>query len=112
MLFRSARLLLQPSRTRDRLSAGIYVPSSDKHALGALEAALASTLQCEPLQARVDAARKAGQLHALEETARIAEAHQHGIINAQEAALLERDYVLRRKVIMVDDFAPEELQVR
>ena len=107
-----ARLLLEPSRTRDRLSAGIYVPSGDRTAVGALELALASTLQCEPLQARVDAARKAGQLRTLEETERIAEALAAGIINAQEAALLERDYALRRKVIMVDDFAPEELQVR
>ncbi len=105
-----AALLLEPSRTRDRLSQGIYVPNNEKKAVGALEAALASTLRCEPLQAKVDAARKAGQLHALEEVARIAEAREQAVISTQEAELLERDYVLRRKVIMVDDFAPEELR--
>jgi hypothetical protein len=38
----------------------------------------------------------------------IAEALHKGFINAEEARLLERDYALQRKVIMVDDFAPEQ----
>ena len=33
-----------------------------------------------------------------------------GVINSGEAALLARAKALRRKVIMVDDFAPEELR--
>jgi acyl-CoA dehydrogenase len=40
---------------------------------------------------------------------RISEARDAGLITADEALLLERDYALRRKVIMVDDFAPEQL---
>jgi hypothetical protein len=32
-----------------------------------------------------------------------------GLIGVNEAVLLERDNFLGRKVIMVDDFAPEEL---
>ena len=40
---------------------------------------------------------------------RIAEARDKGIIDAKQVLQLERDYALRRKVIMVDDFAPEEL---
>ncbi len=103
-------LLMQPGAARDRLTSGIYLPSDENDAVGALEAALHSTLLCEPLQARVDVARrKDGQVKALEELARIAEARDKGIINAEEALLLERDYALRRKVIMVDDFAPEQL---
>ena len=46
----------------------------------------------------------------MEELPRIAEARDKGIINAEQALQLERDYALRRKVIMVDDFAPEQLQ--
>jgi len=92
------------------LTSGIYLPENEDEAVGALEAALHSTLLCEPLQARVDVARrKDGQGQTLEELARIAEARDKGIINAEEALLLERDYALRRKVIMVDDFAPEQL---
>jgi acyl-CoA dehydrogenase len=107
---RVARLLMQPGEARDRLTAGIYIPDDEMDAVGALEAALASTLICEALQAKLDEARKAKQLKALEEVDRISEARELGIIDAGEALLLDRDYALRRKVIMVDDFAPEQLR--
>jgi acyl-CoA dehydrogenase len=105
-----ATLLMQPGAARDRLTAGIYIPGNEQDAVGALEAALASTLACEPLQAKLDAARKAGKLKALEELLRISEARDADLITADEAKLLERDYALRRKVIMVNDFAPEQLR--
>ncbi len=105
-----ATLLMQPGAARDRLTAGMYIPSDEQEAVGALEAALASTLVCEPLQAKLDEARKNRKLKALEELLRIAEARDKGIIDAEQALQLERDYALRRKVIMVDDFAPEELR--
>ena len=35
---------------------------------------------------------------------------QTDVISPEQALQLERDYALRRKVIMVDDFAPEQLQ--
>ncbi|MES1982861.1 MAG: acyl-CoA dehydrogenase [Pseudomonadota bacterium] len=104
-----AALLLQPGPVRDRLTQGMHVPHDESQSVGALEAALLSTLRCEPLQAKVDAARKTGQVHALDELARIAEAHAAGVITADESAQLMRDYALRRKIIMVDDFAPEQL---
>jgi acyl-CoA dehydrogenase len=158
-----ATLLMQPGAARDRLTAGMYLPTvhgktsharspllnpldettshstrlpettakslvipqageeaneslrgffvyDENDAVGALESALQSTLNCEPLQARIEAARKAGKLKALEELERISEARDKGIINAGQALLLDRDYALRRKVIMVNDFAPEELR--
>ncbi len=104
-----ATLLMQPGAARDRLTAGMYIPDDEQDAVGALEAALASTLACEPLQAELEEARKAGKLKALEELPRIAEARDTGLITPEQALRLERDYALRRKVIMVDDFAPEEL---
>jgi acyl-CoA dehydrogenase len=72
-----------------------------------LEAALTSTLLCEPLQAELVQAVKAGKLKSLDELEQISEAQGLGLINAEQAAQLERDYALRRKVIMVDDFATE-----
>ncbi len=105
-----AALLMQPGAARDRLTAGIYLPDDEQEAVGALEASLASTLACEPLQARLQAARKSGKLKAMEELLRIAEARDTGLITAEQALELERDYALRRRVIMVDDFAPEQLQ--
>ncbi|MDO8293068.1 MAG: acyl-CoA dehydrogenase [Gallionella sp.] len=105
-----ATLLMLPGAARDRLTAGMYLPTDEQDAVGALEAVLASTLLCEPMQAELEKARKTGQLRALEELPRIAEAHEKGIITAEQTLLLERDYALRRKVIMVDDFAPDELR--
>jgi len=105
-----AALLLKPGAVRDRLTAGMFIPSDEEDAVGALEAALASTLACEPLQAELEKARQEGKLKAREELSRIAEARELGLIDAEQALQLERDYALRRKVIMVDDFAPEQLQ--
>jgi len=102
-------LLQQPGAVRDRLTAGIYLPRDENDAVGALEAALHSALKCEPVHAKVNAAQKAGQVTALTELMCITEAHRKKVINAEEARLLERDYALQRKVIMVDDFAPEQL---
>src|SRR5450759_197978 len=105
-----ATLLMQPGAARDRLTAGIYISDDEQDAVGALEAALASTLTCEPLQSKLQEARKAGKLKALEELMRISDARELGLISMEQALQLERDYALRRKVIMVDDFAPEQLR--
>jgi acyl-CoA dehydrogenase len=105
-----AGLLMQPGACRDRLTWGIYVPDDEQDPVGALEAALSSTLASEPLLERLEAARKAGKLQTLDELLRIAEARDLGIMTADEALQLERDYALRRKVIMVDDFSAEELR--
>ncbi|NOU01682.1 MAG: acyl-CoA dehydrogenase [Gallionella sp.] len=106
-----AVLLMQPGTARDRLTAGMYLPTDEQNPVAALESALTSTLAVESLQAELEAARKAGKLKQREEPSLIAEACEQGIINAEQVVQLERDYALRRKVIMVDDFAPEQLHV-
>jgi acyl-CoA dehydrogenase len=107
-----ASLLLTPGPVRDRLTEGVYIPRDEDEAVGALEAALASTLECEPLQAELERARKEGKLKAHSELEMIAEAREQGLIDEAQAARLERDYALRRKVIMVDDFAAEQLRAQ
>ncbi|MBI5437670.1 MAG: acyl-CoA dehydrogenase [Nitrosomonadales bacterium] len=106
-----ATLLMRPGAPRDRLTAGMYLPQNERDAVGALEAALHSTLESEPLQAELEKAHKAGSLKSLEELPRILEARDQGIVTEEQALQLQRDYALRRKVIMVDDFAPEQLRV-
>jgi len=105
-----AALLMRPGAARDRLTAGMYLSGDENDAVGALEAALDSTLLCEPLQAELEKAHKTGNLKALEELPRILEARDQGIITAEQALQLQRDYALRRKVIMVSDFASEQLR--
>jgi acyl-CoA dehydrogenase len=105
-----AALLIQPGAVRDRLTEGMFLPKDENEAVGALEASLLSTLACEALQAELEMARKSGKLQGRDELARIIEAREQGIINAEQALQLERDYALRRKVIMVDDFSSEQLR--
>src|SRR5712691_1746440 len=57
-----ARLLIAPSATRDRLSAGMYLPQSEAEPLGCLEAALEATIKAEAVEAKVRAAQKAGTI--------------------------------------------------
>jgi len=105
-----ASLLMKPGAARDRLTDGMFVPTNEADAMGALEASLASTLVCEPLQAELEKARKEGKLKTRDEMQLVAEARDKGLITAEQVAQLERDYALRRQVIMVDDFAPEVLR--
>ncbi|MDH4215707.1 MAG: acyl-CoA dehydrogenase [Gallionella sp.] len=105
-----ATLLMQPGTARDRLTEGIYISDDEQDAVGALEAALASTLANEQQLAELEEAYKAGKLKARDELLRISEARDRGIISIEQSLQLDRDYALRRKVIMVDDFAPEELR--
>ncbi|MDD4913122.1 MAG: acyl-CoA dehydrogenase [Sideroxydans sp.] len=103
-------LLMQPGAARDRLTAGMFVPTDEADAVGALEASLASTLVCEPMQAELEKARKEGKLKSRDEMKLVAEAHSKGLLTAEQVQQLERDFALRRKVIMVDDFAPEQMK--
>jgi len=104
-----ASVLMQPGKARDRLTIGMHIPKNEKDAVGALEAALLSTFQCEPIQATIAKARKEGRVKTRDELEQIAEASLLGIITSEQVQMLERDYALRRKIIMVDDFAPSQL---
>lgn len=100
-----ARLILTPGETRDRLTAGIYVPTVDSEPLAQLEQALECAIACEVIENKLRDAVKAGHLTG-QNDAKTTEALAHGIITSEEAALLEKMQVLRRRVIMVDDFPP------
>jgi len=102
-----AKLLIQPSAARDRLTAEAYLPKSEKEAIGALELALLATIEAEPIDAKVRAAEKKGLL-ADNPDANVRDLAQAafaaGIVNSAEYALLKRRDELRDIVIHVDDF--------
>ena len=107
-----ASLMLQPGAARDRLTSGMFIPKDETDAVGALEAALHSTLKCEPMQALIAKARKEGKIKSRDEQEQVAEAGKLGIVTAEQVVMLERDYALRRKVIMVNDFVTADLAAR
>jgi acyl-CoA dehydrogenase len=56
-----AKSLIQPSATRDRLTAECYLPKTEQEPIGAIELALLATLEAEPIEAKIRAAEKAGR---------------------------------------------------
>jgi acyl-CoA dehydrogenase len=102
-----AELLIAPSATRDRLTAGVYIPDDEEDPVGVLEPALVATIQAEEIEARIRSAQRAGKLTAATPQDLVAEAARMGIISAADSALLKRRDELRNKVIRVDDFPPD-----
>lgn len=99
-----ADLLIAPSATRDRLTAGMYLPRDEQDAVGVIELALEATLQAEPVHAKLRAAQKAGKLEARSAQELESQALAHGVVTSAEHALLVRARELTAEVIKVDDF--------
>jgi len=99
-----AQKLIEPGATRDRLTAGMYVPLDEADAVGVIELALEATVAAEPVEARIRAAQKAGKVGAGDAATMAAHACEAGIITADELALLQRRARLRDRAIAVDDF--------
>ncbi|SEO31889.1 acyl-CoA dehydrogenase [Nitrosospira multiformis] len=98
-----ATLMLAPSEARDRLTAGIYIPTAKDEPLNVLEQALQHAVSCEATEAKLRTAIKSGQIPAQEEES-IAAALKQRVITSTELEILKKMGALRRRVIMVDDF--------
>jgi acyl-CoA dehydrogenase len=104
---RVAKILLEPSEVRDRLTAGIYAPTEKHEPLGRLEDALAGVIAAEPVEKKVRDAVKAKRIPAGSDERMLQEALQAGIITAEEADIVVSADAARREVIRVDDFPPD-----
>ena len=106
-----ARLLIEPSATRDRLTAGMFIGDPDEP-VGLLERALALTVAAEPIERKVRSAVRSRRIGANpapgEGAAEIAlQAVAAGIISEAEAAILASQRDLAARVVRVDDFAQD-----
>ena len=99
-----ARIALEPGAARDRLTAGIYVPKGEADATGVLETAFLATVACEPIEKKFREAVKSGALTVRSGVDTALLARDKGIITPEEYTLWQRKEVLRKRVIMVDDF--------
>jgi len=102
-----ARLLIEPSATRDRLTAGMYLPSKSDDPFAVLERALTATMAAEPIEARIRAAQKEGAVAGATAEALADAARAAGIVDAAECEALRTATALRDAVIQVDDFPPD-----
>ena len=99
-----AKLLLESSPTRERLTANVFVMRHENDPVGRLELAMQSAPAGEATEAKLRSAIKADVISGLTEQARVAAAVEKGIISSAEAAQFQRFSELRRGCIMVDDF--------
>jgi acyl-CoA dehydrogenase len=104
-----ARLLIAPSATRDRLTAGMYLPDDVDDPVRELELALEATVAAEPIEDRLRAAIRGGVLSAATEPGSEADvldrrAVEAGVITSDEARALANHRALVAEVIRVDDF--------
>jgi acyl-CoA dehydrogenase len=92
-----AKLVYEPGAARDRLVNGYHPPKPDS-GLGLLDTAFRLVIEAEPITRRLRTARKSPQ-----------EARRAGILSDAEFNQLERVEEAVRKVVAVDDYAPEDL---
>ncbi|HVJ72725.1 MAG TPA: acyl-CoA dehydrogenase [Casimicrobiaceae bacterium] len=107
-----ARLLIEPSATRDRLTLPMYLGRDDEDPIVQIERALAATIAAEAVEAKLKAAARAGAFDAalapgegIDELA--ARAVSAGVVDAREGRTLVEQRALVAKVVRVDDFAPD-----
>lgn len=101
-----ARLLQEPSETRDRIGRGQYLTPEPNNPHGLLNAALSDILAAEPL---VDRLSRMAEKHIdftwLDKLADIA--LEDGKVTPEEADILRKAEASRLRSINVDEFAPE-----
>lgn len=109
---RVAQLLMSPNEARDRLGEGAFLTACPNNPAGRVIAALPECIAAEPIERKLEKARKTGQLKASDFAAMLEEAAAAGLISADERALLERVRAATLDTIMVDDFPTEALEAR
>jgi acyl-CoA dehydrogenase len=101
-------LLLAPGPARDRLTAGVFIPTDPQEPIAALEAGLRAVIAAEPVGAKIRKAREQGVILSSIADRMVEEALSQGIIDHDEKMAMDLARRLRRQVIMVDDF-PQDL---
>ncbi|MDQ6998079.1 MAG: acyl-CoA dehydrogenase [Mariprofundus sp.] len=104
---RVAQMLIEPSVSRDRLVAGVYVSDSKDDVIGRLHHAMTISMQAEPIERKL---RKQKQVYRSDQTydAWLEILVQEKTLNQQEADLLSESRESVRRAIMVDDFPADE----
>ena len=106
---RCADILLSPSETRDRLTRGLYIPTEPDQALARLEQALTLQIALVPLEKKLRAAVKSGELKAATEPELWQQAYDKKVIDEASFAQWQEADEARREAVKVDDFEKSAL---
>lgn len=107
-----SNLIFEPGASRDRLTAGIYIPTRIDETLGAVEDALQKVVTAEKLEQRLRDHVKKGLLPASAMAVLITEASHRGLLSDTERQILDEAEEARLRVIAVDDFDNDVLARR
>lgn len=102
-----ARLLLEPSSTRDRLTQGIFITDEPDDAVGRLEHALKLVLGAEDAERKLRDAIRIGLISAQDYASAVADAMSQSIIDQAEADLILAAHEATLNAISVDEFSPK-----
>ncbi len=107
LIHQVARLALEPSPTRDRLTAGVYITNDPADRMGRIEDALHKTLAAVEVEKQLRKLMKAGKLEAHTAAEAMLEARDKGLLDkfSVEKLLAARRATLN--AIRVDDFPAE-----
>ena len=99
-----ARIIMQPSEARDRLTMGVFVPTDQAEALAQIEDALRKAIAVESQEAQIRHAAKikGKDLDGIDKVIEFGLAEK--VISKQEAEAIRQAGHARRAVIEVDDF--------
>jgi acyl-CoA dehydrogenase len=98
-----AKLLLSPSETRDRLTAGLFIDMNEDDPMGLMELALEKVIAAEPVERKLAKAFGASvNTHNME--AVLKKGVSEGAINELEAETVREAMAITAKAIAVDHF--------
>jgi acyl-CoA dehydrogenase len=100
-------VLLTPSMARERLTKGIYIPTSQNDALANIEDALYKIIMAEPIEKKIRYAVKRGKLPSVADDILMPMAVNLGIIDEHEMTIYRNAVEARQKVIQVNAFSSD-----
>ncbi|KYG61095.1 acyl-CoA dehydrogenase [Bdellovibrio bacteriovorus] len=103
-----ASAMMKEGGIRDRLTAGIYMPTNRNDQLGRLEYAMSVTLQAEAAEKKIKKAIRDGALPKKKAHLLLDEAKGKNIITEAEYKLMQEAEPVRYDAILVDDFSEEQ----
>lgn len=107
LIHRVARLALEPSASRDRLTQGIYLTSDPSDRMGRIEDALNKVLAATDVEKQFRKLLKSGELAAYTVDAALAEAKAKGLLDAFSVEKLLAARRATANAVRVDDFPAE-----
>jgi len=103
-------LIINPTATRERMTADAYKTREPSNPLGLLQEAMELAEKIKPLERRIFDARRAGDIRADDTPGQIDEAEQKGILAKDEADAVRAFDRRVLELTSVDDFDPGDLR--